>query len=137
MDLDLIVCPTCFARVIPMSGNVCPSCRHRIERASLLELVEVQSGTHLPPYCHVCDAPATVWKRWQLDSGARTGLAALALLHPLAMLMRGFEQSKQFHVALELPLCAACRIGREPEPLFEEARVVVLVHRKFAQRLGR
>jgi hypothetical protein len=77
-----------------------------------------------------------MWKRWQRDSGPRDG-GALVWLHPIAMLMRAFEQSKQFHVVLELPLCAACRIVREPEALFEEALVAVLVHRKFARRIGR
>ena len=55
--MDLVVCPHCFTRVIPMEDQACPRCRGRVDRASEFVPVTVRSGTRLPMYCVACDAP--------------------------------------------------------------------------------
>lgn len=132
--MDLVVCPHCFTRVIPMEDQACPRCRGRVDRASEFAPVTVRSGTRLPMYCVACDAPTDALRTWTQSTVPRSWFP-FWLRGPVSMLMRAHEVSRAFVVSVELSTCKDCRLPAEPQPQFEEGLVDLLVHRDFARRL--
>lgn len=132
--MDLVVCPHCFTRVVPMEDRACPRCRARIEGVSQLEPITVRSGARLPMYCVACGAPAERLRTWtrtsapaETDIGLLGGFFALFRLH---------AESQTFLVRVEYATFAGCSLPAEPRPQFEEGLVDLLVHHDFARRLA-
>jgi hypothetical protein len=46
-----------------------------------------------------------------------------------------WTRAQALDVAIEIPRCGKCALPREPEPLFEEALIKLIVGRAFAKRL--
>jgi hypothetical protein len=136
--MDLVVCPNCLNRVVPMRDQQCPSCRQTIRGESAFVPVVVRTGTRLPAHCVVCDLPALVWKKWHASYAPQgRSTETNSFLAGLASWKFGkaYRHSNGLDVTIEVPLCRECELPREPEPHFEEALVTLTVGRSFAQRI--
>ena len=57
----VIVCPHCYARVMPSGEGICPACRRDTRDTTGTDpqktALSLPGNVRLPPYCHACGAP--------------------------------------------------------------------------------
>lgn len=148
---ELLDCPHCFGRILPMTDGRCPQCRNdtnaRTREAAEMTVVSIDKESIVPDVCAGCGLPTyrrVTFKRKKHDPTdddfTMFQFLMFGCVGAIGLLLSGlFRGNRGLSIRVKLPHCLECHTRKPLEPhsvSFEELQMRFVVHREFARQFA-
>lgn len=128
----VVECPHCYARILPRSNNICPSCHNDLMDLEGIDPNQVSLVIHeaeeLPSFCYSCNRYTE--RTIRLSADQESDLAA-------ALFGRSLPENTT-NIIIYLPECEDCTGINEPVKTdvdYDRQTITLIVHKGFRDRV--
>jgi hypothetical protein len=138
---EIVECPHCYTRVLPLANNICPACQNNIFDMQDVDPNQVSLSLHeseeLPAFCYSCNQYT---ERHVRVSGDKESDLEKVILGLGILFTRPSKRTEvgTTNVIIYLPQCEQCGEYNNPEPIdvdYERQTMTFIVQRGFHDRV--